>query len=114
MDTLLNNLTRRRALLILLVVTCLATLPFLGLADFNTKGEPREAVVAYTMLEHDDWILPVNNGGEIPYKPPFFHWCVAAASVLDGGTVSEYTSRLPSAVALIAMTLSVFAFFARL
>lgn len=113
MDTLLNNLTRRRALLILLVVTCLATLPFLGLADFNTKGEPREAVVAYTMLEHDDWILPVNNGGEIPYKPPFFHWCVAAASLLDGGTVSEYTSRLPSAVALIAMTLSVFAFFAR-
>lgn len=108
-----NPISRRRALLLLLAATCLALLPFLGLSDFNTKGEPREAVVAYTMLEHDDWILPVNNGGEMPYKPPFFHWCVAAASLLNGGIVNEYTSRLPSALALVAMSVSVFLFFAR-
>ena len=105
--------SRRYSFIFLLLVCCLATLPFLGLTDFNTKGEPREAVVAFSILEQNNWILPTNNGGEIPYKPPFFHWTIAAASLLNGGVVNEYTSRLPSAVALIAMTLAIFSFFAR-
>ena len=48
------------------ILAILTLIPFLGLTDFNTKGEPREAVVAYTMLEHGNWILPINNGGDIP------------------------------------------------
>ena len=82
-------------------------IPFLGLTDFNTKGEPREAVVAYTMLEHGNWILPINNGGDIPYKPPFFHWCIAFFSLLMGH-VNEFTSRLPSAISLILMVMGGF------
>lgn len=97
----------------LLIVCAFVMLPFLGLAEFNTKGEPREAVVAYSILESGNWILPTNNGGEMPYKPPFFHWCIAAFSMLNGGHVDEYMSRLPSAVALIAMTVWTFLFFAR-
>ena len=87
-------------------------IPFLGLTDFNTKGEPREAVVAYTMLEHGNWILPINNGGDIPYKPPFFHWCIAFFSLLMGH-VNEFTSRLPSAISLILMVMGGFAFYAK-
>lgn len=98
---------------ILLLVCAFVMLPFLGLAEFNTKGEPREAVVAYSILESGDWILPTNNGGEMPYKPPFFHWTIAALSLLNGGHVDEYMSRLPSAIALIAMTVATFVFFAR-
>ncbi len=98
---------------VLLAVCVVVMLPFLGLADFNTKGEPREAVVAYSILESGDWILPTNNGGEMPYKPPFFHWCNALLSLLNGGVVNEFTSRLPSAIALIAMTVWTFVFFAR-
>lgn len=105
--------TSRNAFWLLLIVACVTLLPFLGLADFHTKGEPREAVVAYSMLDSDDWVLPRNNGGEIPYKPPFFHWTVAAASVLTGGTVSEFSSRLPSALALIAMTMFGMVFYSR-
>lgn len=85
---------------------------FLGLSDFSTKGEPREAVVAQQMLVEGDWILPRNNGGEMAYKPPFFHWCVAAVSYL-GGRVTEYTSRVPSAVAFLWMVCAVFLFYAR-
>lgn len=107
------NIGMTRGVALVFVVSCMMLLPFLGLTDFNTKGEPREAVVAYTMLSEGNWILPVNNGGEIPYKPPFFHWCVAAASMLTGGVVTEYTSRIPSAMALIAMTCAVFVFYAR-
>ena len=48
------------------------------------------------------------------YKPPFFHWSIAAVSaVVNGGQVTEMTSRLPSAIALIAMTLCGFLFFAK-
>lgn len=100
---------------VLWMVTILAIVmlvPFLGLTDFNTKGEPREAVVAYTMLEHGNWILPINNGGDIPYKPPFFHWCIAFFSLFIGH-VNEFTSRLPSAISLILMTVSGFVFYAK-
>lgn len=87
-------------------------LPFLGLADFHTKGEPREALVAMAMLESGDWILPLTGGGEIPYKPPFFHWLVALFS-LPAGHVTEYTSRLPSALALILLAAATLRFFHR-
>lgn len=56
----------KNRLFVFLVLICVVTLlPFLGLTDFHTKGEPREAVVAYSMLETGNWILPVNNGGDI-------------------------------------------------
>lgn len=97
----------------LVIICCVTLIPFLGLADFHTKGEPREAVVAYSMLESGDWILPRNNGGEIPYKPPFFHWSVAACSAVTGGVVDEFTSRLPSALALMVMTLAGYLFYTR-
>ena len=106
------NIKYNKALWLVVGFAIIMLIPFLGLTDFNTKGEPREAVVAYTMLEHGNWILPINNGGDIPYKPPFFHWCIAFFS-LFAGHVNEFTSRLPSAVALIIMTLSGFIFFAK-
>lgn len=103
----------KNKLFVFLVLICVITiLPFLGLTDFHTKGEPREAVVAYSMLETGNWILPVNNGGDIAYKPPFFHWCIAAVSSVTG-KVTEYTSRMPSALSLIAMVLAGFLFYAK-
>lgn len=98
--------------LVLLLAACLMLLPFLGLTDYHTKGEPRESIVAYSMLESGNWILPENNGGDMAYKPPFFHWMITLFSVV-GGAVSEYSSRLPSAVALIVMVVVGYLFFAR-
>lgn len=85
---------------------------FLGETSFNTKGESREAVVALSMLEQDNWILPINNGIDMAYKPPLFHWCIAFISQLTG-TVSEYTSRMPSAMALAVMVLASFVFYSK-
>ena len=98
--------------LLLLIISALTIIPYLGLTNFHTKGEPREAIVAVSMLQNDNWILPINNGGDIAYKPPFFHWCIAALS-LPAGEVTEFTSRLPSALAAIVMTLVCFLFFAK-
>ena len=98
--------------LLLLVISTLTIIPYLGLTNFHTKGEPREAIVAVSMLQNDNWILPINNGGDIAYKPPFFHWCIAALS-LPAGEVTEFTSRLPSALAAIIMAIACFLFFAK-
>ena len=106
------NIKYNKALWLITILAIVMLIPFLGLSDFNTKGEPREAVVAYTMLEHGNWILPINNGGDIPYKPPFFHWCIAFFSLFIGH-VNEFTSRLPSAVSLVLMTIGGFVFYAK-
>ena len=58
--------------LLLLIISSLTIVPYLGLTNFHTKGEPREAIVAVSMLQNDNWILPVNNGSDIAYKPPLF------------------------------------------
>ena len=97
-------------LIILLIITFI---PFLGEAIYNTKGEPREAIVAVSMLQQDNWILPESCGGDIPYKPPFFAWCIATVSLLFGGEVTEFSSRVPSAIAMIVLTMVGFRFYSR-
>lgn len=108
----LKQTSNTRVFWLLLLLCVLTLLPFLGLSEYHTKGEPREAIVSYSMLATDNWTLPRNNGGEMAYKPPFFHWCVAAVSAV-WGEVTEATSRVPSAIALIVMTISGFCFFNR-
>lgn len=90
--------------LVLFVLLILLWIPWLGETPFYSKGEPREAIVAMTMLESGDWILPVNAGCEIPFKPPFLAWMIAVfAWLFNGGVVNEFISRLPSSIAAIAM-----------
>ncbi len=94
----------------LLIVTFI---PFLSETLFTTKGEPREAIVAVSMLNQDNWILPVSFGADIPYKPPMLAWCIAVLGWLNGGEVTEFLSRLPSALAAMAMVMITFRFFVR-
>lgn len=112
-NTLVYSPENRNRLAVILLLVCTASLLlFLDDAPFNTRGEPREAVVAMSMLHDGNWILPVNNGDEIAFKPPLLHWLVAAFSLVAGG-VSEFTSRLPSALSAIGMVMATFFFFAR-
>lgn len=106
------HLTTRNGFWILAIFAILTFIPFLGEALFSTKGEPREAIVAVSMLQSGNWVLPVSNGDIMPYKPPMLAWCIAAISLL-WGHVTEFTSRLPSAIALTAMVLWGFRFFGR-
>ncbi len=112
MDHLQRYVTPSNAWIWLLGLMALMFLPVLGATEFFSKGEPREAIVAVTMLDSGNWILPVSNGNVIPYKPPMLAWCVAAVSWLAGG-VTEWTSRFPSAVALMAMVMICFSFWRR-
>lgn len=88
----------------LLIFAALLLLPWLGLTWFNSKGEPREAIVAVSMLQSGDWVLPLSYGADMPFKPPMLAWLIALlAKVFNGGVVNEYISRLPSALGCIAM-----------
>ena len=106
------QITPRNGFIILAALVILTFIPYLGEALFSTKGEPREAIVAVGMLDSGNWILPVSNGDIIPYKPPMLAWCIAALSLFVGH-VTEFTSRLPSAMALIIMVFWGFRFYAR-
>ncbi len=66
-------------------------------------GEAREGLVVQGILRHQQWILPFRNG-EVPSKPPLFHWLAALFALPFG--LSDFTMRLPS---LLGAAIVVFA-----
>jgi len=110
----LQTLYLQKPLLLILLIAALSTLPWIGMGDFYTKGEPREAVLAISMIEKGEWVIPSNYADEFAYKPPMSHWLMAGSSLLlNKGEVTPFTSRLPSALAFIGIIWICFMFFAR-
>ena len=97
---------------LLIVITLLSVFLWIGRGDFYTKGEPREASVAVSMVEKNQWILPEVYADEIAYKPPLMHWLTAVFS-LPEGKVTPLSSRLPSAMAFLGLIVCSFMFFGR-
>ena len=97
---------------ILIVISVATLFLFLGIKQFHTKGEPREALVAQAMINDNNWTLPITNGVDIAYKPPLFHWSIACISSIVGD-VNEYTSRVPSALAATIMVMMGYYFYRR-
>ena len=60
---------KKKAFWCIALLSTLVIIPFLGETIFYSKWEPREAIVAYSMLESGNWILPLNYGTDIAYKP---------------------------------------------
>ena len=81
---------------ILLLLCGLVFFIHLDSYPFFNKGEPREALVVQSIVESGEWLFPLRDG-EIPSKPPLFHWFGALTSVL-WGEVTEATVRFPSAL----------------
>lgn len=100
----------KQGLILIVALSALLCLPWLE-RPFHTRGEPREALVAQAMLSTGNWISPPAYDGAVPSKPPFSHWLIALTS-LPGGEVTEATSRLPSALAMIAFSGAFFIFLA--
>ena len=105
----MKNALREHPYVTMLLLAAVMTLPWIFLGEFYTKGEPREACEALSMIRQGHWIVPVGYADEIGYKPPLMHWFIAGVSLLTG-SVSEWTSRLPSALALFGLTVLFFDF----
>lgn len=108
----LQDLYLQRPVTFTVLICILSVLPWIAMGDFSTKGEPREAAVAISMLESGNFILPTSYADEFAYKPPMAHWLMALCS-LPQGYVSEFTSRLPSALAFIVLIGFILAFFGK-
>ncbi|MFO0803747.1 MAG: glycosyltransferase family 39 protein [Gemmataceae bacterium] len=83
----------------------------LGHRDLYSSHEARAAQNAQRMLDTGEWAIPTLFDGQIDLqKPPGYYWLVAAAGWLNGGTVTEFETRLPAALAGLITVLMVFAF----
>ncbi|MBI2365462.1 MAG: glycosyltransferase family 39 protein [Deltaproteobacteria bacterium] len=70
--------------------------------------EVRNAEKAREILLLNDWVTPHENFVPVLDKPMFFYWLVAISFKLFG--VSEWSARLPSALAALGCLLLVFCF----
>ncbi len=87
----------------LVILVAALYLPWLGFVDLLVE-EPRRALIARTMLESGDFLVP-RLGGEIyTAKPPLFNWAVAGLGALSG-VVNEWSARLPSVLATLTLAL---------
>lgn len=107
----LQYLYLQKPLTLILLIATFSVLPWIKMGGYYTKGEPREAAVAVSILK-GNVVVPNTYADELTYKPPLVHWLTAAFS-LPKGEVTPFTSRLPSALAFIAMVGVCFMFFGR-
>jgi 4-amino-4-deoxy-L-arabinose transferase-like glycosyltransferase len=93
----------------LLAAIAIALLFFWGLGSvpFLSVNEARRAVTVREMREAGSWLLPYMNGDLYLSKPPFFYWAgLVSTAVL--GSLSEWSVRLPSALAAMLCCLGTY------
>jgi 4-amino-4-deoxy-L-arabinose transferase-like glycosyltransferase len=96
--------SRFRAVAVVVLVWAVIYLPALG--SIAIKGEEgRRILPAVRMLETGNYIVP--QIGSNPYfrKPPLVNWLVAASFIVFG-VRNEWTARLPSALAVLAVAIA--------
>jgi 4-amino-4-deoxy-L-arabinose transferase-like glycosyltransferase len=93
-----------RALLIVLLVWAVVYLPALG--SLAIKGEEgRRILPAIQMLKTGDYVVPQVGSKAYFLKPPLVNWLVALSFKFFGAR-NEWTARLPSALAVLAVAIA--------
>jgi 4-amino-4-deoxy-L-arabinose transferase-like glycosyltransferase len=96
--------SRLSAVFVVLLVWAVVYLPALG--SIAIKGEEgRRILPAIGMLKTGNYIVPEVGGNPYFRKPPLVNWMVAASFRIFGAR-NEWTARLPSAVAVLAMAIA--------
>ncbi|WP_433736135.1 ArnT family glycosyltransferase [Pseudomonas putida] len=98
MKSNLSSLSTRHIALLAAIAIALLFFWGLGSVPFMSVNEARRAVTVREMREAGSWLLPYMNGELYLSKPPFFYWAgLVSTAVL--GSLSEWSVRLPSALA---------------
>lgn len=85
----------------LAVFAALVAFPFLGSFGLLEPDEGRFAQIGREMAANGNFLVPHLNGIEQFYKPPLVYWLNAIGYKVFG--VSEWTARLPSALAFFGV-----------
>jgi len=85
----------------LAVFAAVVVFPFLGSFGLLEPDEGRFAQIGREMAANGNYLVPHLNGIEQFYKPPLVYWLNAVAYKIFG--VSEWTARLPSALAFFGV-----------
>ena len=99
----------RATVVIFLVI--LAAIVYLGNAGFPgllDDADASHAMVSREMLQRHDWVILYMNGIRYLMKAPLHYWAVAASYAAFGQT--EFSTRLPVALAMIGLVLLANAF----
>ena len=78
----------------------------LGSMDLLSLNEGRRALAIQEMVASGNWLLPHLNGELYLTKPPLLYWLSSSFALIWG--VNEWTLRLPSALAAIAVLVMVY------
>ena len=97
----MENQVHRKDRILLLALALAVAFPFLGSFGLLEPDEGRFAQIGREMAATGDFLVPRLNGIEQFYKPPLVYWISAVGYRLFG--VSEWTARLPSALAFAAV-----------
>src|SRR5438270_2679916 len=96
--------SRLRAIAIVLLVWAVIYLPALG--SIAIKGEEgRRILPAIRMIETGNYIVPQIGSNPYYRKPPLVNWLIAISFRLFGAR-NEWTARLPSALAVLAVAVA--------
>lgn len=105
--------TRYTTFRILLLAASLLTLPALlinlGVMPY-TSDEPTRGIVTLEMIYSANYITPTFTGEYYYNKPPLFNWILAPFIVANGGSAPEWLLRLPSILALLGFSFTIFLF----
>src|SRR6185312_1244930 len=101
-------MTRRAQIVFLLVLTTAIYLATAGWPALLDDADASHALAARALLDRGDWAVLHINGIAWLEKPPFHYWLVAACFALFGE--STFATRLPVALAVVALTQLVYSF----
>jgi 4-amino-4-deoxy-L-arabinose transferase-like glycosyltransferase len=94
------------AILVLAVGVYFVTASSPALMDDDVDAT--HALVARTMLQKDDYVVMYMNGVRYLVRAPLHFWLIAASYQLFGE--NEFTTRLPSALAVLGLVLVIYQF----
>src|SRR5205809_430785 len=89
------------SLLLPLLLAAALFLPAIGQRSIYHPDEARYAVLAKTMLETGQWLVPQIADEVHLEKPPLFVWALALVSLLTG-SVNTFSATLPAALSALA------------
>ena len=100
-----HGFSPRFAVLLLLILSAAIYLGNAGFPPLLDDADASHAVVSREILQRGDWVILHMNGIRYLMKAPLHYWAVATSYAAFGQ--SEFSTRLPVALAMIGMVLLV-------